>query len=356
MKGKQMNPEHEKIAELKQKRQQMQEELDELEGNTAKGKLACVGVFLLVLAVTLGIFVGMIKTNVGGFAGNMLAPLISDVPVLRSILPKDMQEKSAAELAAEAQAAADVQAAAETQTAADTQAAADTQTAARAADASQTAGADAQITAMELAGAATGLTPAAANAPGTADQTSSAGNVPGTAGTSSSSAADTTASKVQDYVDAYSNMDPTAVAKILESMMPDDGELAAAIFKELPASQRSGILSSVSTDNAVWLTEQTSPIPKREKTAEELAAEQDAERAALQEQEKAAEDAALQAYVDTYSAMKPQDAAQIFDSIMPGQTDLVTEILQKLTVKQRADILSQMSVENAAMLTVRMQG
>lgn len=306
-----MKPEKEKIAELKQKKRQMQEELDELEGNTVKGKLICAGVFLLILAGALGILTGMIKMNAGGVASDVLAPLISDVPVLRSILPKEMQQKSPSELAAEEQAKA-----------------------------------DAQTTEAQM--------PAATKEPGTAGATPAVTDGSGNTADGAAAGQSDTEAKIQDYVDTYSAMDPAEAAKILENMMPEQGELAAMIFQALPAKQRSGILSGMSTDNAVWLTEQTSPLPEQVKSAEELAAEQDAERSAQLEQEKLAEEAALQEYVDTYSAMKPQDAAQIFDGIMPDQSDLVARILQKMTTDQRAGILSQMSVDNAAILTVKL--
>lgn len=111
----------------------------------------------------------------------------------------------------------------------------------------------------------------------------------------------------------------------------------------------------MSTDHAVWLTEQINPSPVAPKNEEELVAERESQRAALRQQQKQEEEVALQDYVDTYSSMKPQDAAKVFDSMMPDQSDLIVKILQKLTVRQRANILSQMSVENAAALTVQME-
>lgn len=41
--------EEEKIAELKKKRREMKEELDELKGNTKEGKALCVIVFFSIL-------------------------------------------------------------------------------------------------------------------------------------------------------------------------------------------------------------------------------------------------------------------------------------------------------------------
>lgn len=102
----------------------------------------------------------------------------------------------------------------------------------------------------------------------------------------------------------------------------------------------------------------------QEQAAEEAKAEAEAERAAEEEaaeaeaeaEEAAAEEAkALQDYVDTYSAMKPKDAAKVFDSMMPDQEDLIVRILENLTSNQRVAILSKMGVANAAILTEKMQ-
>lgn len=94
-----------KIAELKQQKRQVEAELDELNGKTAKGKLMSVLAFLLIMAIMAGALVGMVKLNVGGVADNVLAPVIADVPVARSILPKRLQKKNASEIAAQKQAA-----------------------------------------------------------------------------------------------------------------------------------------------------------------------------------------------------------------------------------------------------------
>lgn len=191
----------EKIKELAKKKREMQEELDELKGNTAKGKAVCALVFFVLIGLLMGTFVGMVKLDIGGVASEVLAPAIADVPVLRSILPAELQKKNASELAAE--------------------------------------------------------------------------------------------QKQQ--------------------------EAAAA-----------------------------------ERAAEEEAAAEEA--AAEESQQAAAEEAkALQDYVDTYSAMKPKDAAKVFDSMMTAQEDLVVRILENLTSDQRAAILSKMSVANAAILTEKMQ-
>lgn len=220
----------EKIKELAKKKREMQEELDELKGNTAKGKAVCVLVFLVLTGLLMGIFVGMVKLDIGGIASDVLSPIIADVPVLRTILPVEMQKKNASELAAEQK--------------------------------QQEAEAAAEEAAAEAAAA-----------------------------------------------------EAEAAA--------EEAQQAAAEEAEAEAEQ----------------------------AAEEAAAE--AEAAA--EEAAAEEEKALQDYVDTYSAMSPKDAASVFDSMMPDQVDLIVGILENLTPNQRAAILSKMSVENAAILTEKMQ-
>lgn len=223
----------EKIKELAKKKREMQEELDELKGNTAKGKAVCVLVFLVLTGLLMGIFVGMVKLDIGGIASDVLSPVIADVPVLRTILPVEMQKKNASELAAE-QKQQEAEAAAE-----------------------EAAAAEAEEAAEEAAA--------------------------------------------------------------------EEAQQAAAEEAEAEA--------------------------EAEQAAEEAAAE--AEAAA--EQAAAEEEKALQDYVDTYSAMSPKDAASVFDSMMPDQVDLIVRILENLTPNQRAAILSKMSVENATILTEKMQ-
>ena len=65
-------------------------------------------------------------------------------------------------------------------------------------------------------------------------------------------------------------------------------------------------------------------------------------------------EAALKDYVDTYASMKPKDAAKVFDSMMPDQTDLVVKILEQMTPDQRSAILAKMTVTNSVDLTVKM--
>ncbi len=61
----------------------------------------------------------------------------------------------------------------------------------------------------------------------------------------------------------------------------------------------------------------------------------------------------IQSYVQSYSAMKPKEAAKIFDS-MTDNFVLVAKILEHMDAESRGKILASMDVENAARLTKMM--
>lgn len=207
----------------------MEEELDEMQGRTLKGKVICVLVFLLTLVVLMGLLVGITKLDIGGISSQTLAPVIGDVPVLRSVLPKDLQQKTPKELQAEAdaaQAAADAQAEADAQAQADAQAEADAQ---KAADEQAQAQADAEAQAQAEADAEA---QAEADAQAQADAEAA----------------------LQDYVDTYSAMKPKDAASVFDSMMPDQEDLIVKILEKLTPDQRAAILSKMSVANAAALT------------------------------------------------------------------------------------------------------
>lgn len=127
-----MSENKERIAELKKQRKAMNKELDELKGKTAKGKAMSVLLFFLIMGILLGGLVVMVKLDVGGVAEQVLAPVIGDVPKIRSILPQRLQRKNASEIAAEKKAAADQAAAKKAQDQAAAQAAKEAQASASA--------------------------------------------------------------------------------------------------------------------------------------------------------------------------------------------------------------------------------
>lgn len=70
--------------------------------------------------------------------------------------------------------------------------------------------------------------------------------------------------------------------------------------------------------------------------------------------EQTAEDEKLKEYVNTYSSMKPKEAAAIFDT-MTDDLKLVANILQNMDAQSRADILGKMNAETAAKVTAIME-
>ena len=73
-----------------------------------ENKPLSVLIIALIILIWIGIFIALIKLDVGGFGSNILAPVLKDVPVVNKILPKesdnsvadDIPYKSIAECAA----------------------------------------------------------------------------------------------------------------------------------------------------------------------------------------------------------------------------------------------------------------
>lgn len=211
-----------RIAELKKQKRMMKKEIDDLNGQTTKGKIASFFVFLLFTAVMIGILIGMVKLNVGGVADNVLAPAIADVPVARSILPKRLQKKNASEIAAEKKAAADAKAAEIAKKEAEKKAAA---------EAKATADAQAKVQAKATAEA---KKQARAEAIATAKAQKEA--------------------KIKDYADAYAKMDPKQAAAIFNNMASGDIDLAAKILQNMPSNKRADIIANMDTLSAAQIT------------------------------------------------------------------------------------------------------
>lgn len=70
--------------------------------------------------------------------------------------------------------------------------------------------------------------------------------------------------------------------------------------------------------------------------------------------EQTAVDEELANYVQTYSSMKPKEAAEIFNT-MTDDLKLVASILENMDAQSRADILGKMDADTAAKVTVIME-
>lgn len=213
---------NQRISELKKQKKMMEKELDDLKGRTTKGKIASFLAFLFFMAVMIGALIGLVKLNAGGVADQVLAPVIADVPVARSILPKRLQTKSASEIAAEKKAVADAKAAEKAKKEAEKKVAAEAKATA---DALAKAQAKATAEAKKLA---------RAEAKATAKAQKEA--------------------EVKDYADAYAKMDPKQAAAIFNNMMSGDIDLVAKILQNMPSNKRADIIANMNTLSAAQIT------------------------------------------------------------------------------------------------------
>lgn len=220
----------EQIEALKNEKKKAQEELDELRGRTTGGKIICVLVLLGILALLCVGFIGMVKLNVGGFASDILAPAIDDVPVIRSILPAEYQKKTAKEILAEQQAAteaAKLESESAVSEAAASEAAARQQAESQAAAASESE----SIAASEAAASEAAASETAASEQKASEEAA-----------------------LEDYVKTYSEMKPKSAAQVLDNMMPDQSDLVVKILSNMAADQRAAIISNMSVANASQVT------------------------------------------------------------------------------------------------------
>ena len=223
----------EQIIALKEEKKRMQEELDELQGRTTGGRLLCALAFLGILALFAGIFIGIVKLNVGNFASDVLAPVICETPVLRSILPSDLQKKTPKEIQAEKKAVADAKAAKK----AAKQAAQD--------EAAEEAAAEQAIAdqqAEQEAEAEQALADQEAAEKEAADEEELAAE----------QAAEEAA--LADYVNTYSEMQPKKAAQVFENMMTDQSDLVVKILTNMTPDNRAAIISNMSVNSATKLT------------------------------------------------------------------------------------------------------
>lgn len=205
--GRQRATSKDSSEELEELKQDKTEEAEEEGSGTFASKLKYTGVFLLVLAIWIAIFGILIKTDAGGFASNVLAPLIGTNQTLNKILPEEDQKKSDAQLASEAQSEADAQAAAQAQAQAES---------AAAQQASEQASnqADAQAAEQESIDA----------------------------------------EKLADYVSTYSKMDAKSAATILDNMVSGDIDLVTKILANMKPAVRGDILANMNVNSASKLT------------------------------------------------------------------------------------------------------
>lgn len=247
---------------------QLKGQLDELEGNSKGGKAVCALVFLLILLLSMGAIGICAKLDVGGLASNVLAPIISDVPGIRNILPKDLQQKSLDELIAEdqitqqAQIAADEAAKAEAEAQKMSEEAAIQQSQAAAEEAAKAdveAQSQAEAAAIQQSQEAEKAAQAQADAKAAEQAAADAKAQQEAEQAAASQAAEEAQAAAEeaalaDYVDTYSQMQPKDAATIFDSMMQDKSNLVVKILSNMPSDKRAAILSCMDIDNVARIT------------------------------------------------------------------------------------------------------
>lgn len=214
----------EQISQLKKQKKEMEEELDELKGDTIGGKITAFFILLLLLFILLGGFVGLIKLNVGNFSSNVLAPIMSDIPVIKYVLPKDLQtQPTSTQTTSEAAAA---------------KAASEKAAAKAASETAAKAASEAESKAASEAAASEAAAKAASE----------------TAASEAAAKAASEAAALKDYVDTYSKMDSKVAASVFDNMMANQSGLVVKILQNLTSQKRADIMSNMKVDNVSQLT------------------------------------------------------------------------------------------------------
>lgn len=219
----------EQILKLKQEKKKMESELDELQGKTTKGKLICGFTFVGIMALLALLFVGVVKMNVGNFASDILAPVIADVPIVRSILPSELQKKTATEIMAEKQAAAEE--------ATEKEAMAEQEEAEKAEEAAEEEAMAEQAAAEEAE-----------------EEEAIAEQEEAEKAAEEEAIAEQEAAALADYVKTYSDMKPKTAASVFDNMMKDQSELVVKILQNLTPDKRAAIIANMSVTNASQVT------------------------------------------------------------------------------------------------------
>lgn len=76
----------------KSKKEGKEEKSDNEEG--AAGKIVSALIVIVIVLIWLGVFIVLVKADVGGFGSKVLAPVLQDVPVINKILPEGSTDQS----------------------------------------------------------------------------------------------------------------------------------------------------------------------------------------------------------------------------------------------------------------------
>ncbi|WP_241765456.1 hypothetical protein [Caldicellulosiruptor morganii] len=134
--------------------------------------------------------------------------------------------------------------------------------------------------------------------------------------------------KVKDFSGYLQNMDSKKAAKILESLIDTDSQMASAVLKNISGETASEILSNISSNKTIKLLGVSG------------------QSGALQAQN-------ISILVDIYKNIDSRIAASIFENMMGDKEkyNLVLNILKNLDTKTSSQIIASMKPENAAKVT-----
>lgn len=230
--------------------------------NKIVGTLCFIGI-ILICAIIFGVCA---KLDVGGFATNALAPIISDVPGIRNILPANLQEKSLDEIIAQDNINQQMQIASEEAKKAQAEAEKMSEEAAiEASKAEAKAQQEAELKAQEKAQAAEEARvkaqeqakvqaeeQAKAEADAQAKQEAEAKAAEAERKAQEDKAAQDEA--LADYVSTYANMKAQDAAAIFDNMMDGKSSTVVKILANMPADKRAAIMACMDLDNVTQIT------------------------------------------------------------------------------------------------------
>ena len=243
-------------------------DLDMDEETTLGGKIAVFFVTLIIILIWLAIFALLIKWDVGGFGSTVLGPILKDVPYVNRILPDSVTEELSTEDSAYAFSSMDEAIdrikqleveLAEAQNASNSDASYIAQLESQAAELAMYRQQEASF--QELRQRFYEEVVFSDSAPDIEEYRKYYESIyPANAEIIYRQVMEQTAMSeaMEDYVKAYSSMDPKDAAAIFDTMT-DEFRLVADILKQMDAKSRGDILSEMNAANAARLTEIMEP-------------------------------------------------------------------------------------------------
>ena len=258
----------ERAAKKADKKKKAASDLDMDEETTLGGKIAVFFVTLIIILIWLAIFALLIKWDVGGFGSTVLGPILKDVPYVNRILPDSVTEELSTEDSVYAFSSMDEAVdrikqleieLAEAQNASNSDASYIAQLESQAAELAMYRQQEASF--QEMRQRFYEEVVFSDSAPDIDEYRKYYESIyPANAEVIYRQVMEQTAmtEAMEDYVKAYSSMDPKDAAAIFDTMT-DEFRLVADILKQMDAKSRGDILSEMNAANAARLTEIMEP-------------------------------------------------------------------------------------------------